>query len=160
MTSLVAAFHHAGHAVAAHLSKFHALALPLRVDAYGSGEVTAALSRRKLLAAEKVASLAARTDPDVAESIAVILCAGLACERLAAARHIPVKPDPGRSKGDLDLARAELASAGLAEDVQHYQRIASEVLTRHWAQVQAVAERLAAVDELTPAEISALIGDV
>ena len=74
MKNLEAAFHHAGHAVAAHLSRYHAIAVPLYIDAYGGGEVVAALSRRKLVAAEKVASLSARSDPEVATSIAVMRC--------------------------------------------------------------------------------------
>ena len=154
---LEAAFHHAGHAVAAHLSKYHALALPLRIDAYGSGEVTAALSRRKLLAAEKIATAAARVDPEVAESIAVILCAGLASEQLAAARSVAVTPDPARSAGDLKMARDELRLAGLPDDTRPHEDAAAALLALHWLRVQAVAERLAVAEELTPAEISALL---
>ena len=155
--SLDAAFHHAGHAVAAHLSKYHALALPLRIDAYGSGEVTAALSRRKLLVAEKVASAATRVDPEVAKSIAVILCAGLASEQLAAARSVAVTPDPARSAGDLKMARDELRLAGLPDDTRPHEDAAAALLARHWRRVQAVAERLAVTEELSPAEIGALL---
>ena len=157
MSSLEAAFHHAGHAVAAHLSKFHVLAHPLKIDVYGTGEVTAALSRRKLLAAEKVAAASARTDPEVAASIVVILCAGLASERIAAARSVAVKPDPERSAGDFAMAHAELKQAGLGGSTRPYEDAASALLDDHWLTVKAIAERLCAVEELTPAEISALI---
>jgi hypothetical protein len=157
MDNLEAAYHHAGHAVAAHLSKYHVLALPLKIDAYGSGDVTAALSRRKLLAAEKVAAFSARTDPEVAGSIAVILCAGLASERLAAARRVALKPDPKRSAGDFAMARAELQQAGIDPATRPYEDAAHALLDGHWATVQTIAERLALVEELSPAQISALI---
>ncbi|MEP7138340.1 MAG: hypothetical protein ABI745_01860 [Caldimonas sp.] len=155
--SLEAAFHHAGHAVAAHLSKYHALALPLRLDAWGGGEVTAALSRRKLVAADKVATAAARVDPEVAESIALILCAGLASERLAAERRAPVTPDPARSAGDFEMARAELRGAGLPDDTGPHEISAAALLALHWQRVAAVAERLVVVEELSPTEIAALL---
>jgi hypothetical protein len=154
---LDAAFHHAGHAVAAHLSKYHVLALPLRIDAWGSGEVTAALSRRKLLAAEKIASAAARADPEVAASIALILCAGWASEKLAAERSVPVTPDPARSTGDLQMARDELRQAGLPDATQPHEDAAAALLDSHWPRVRAIAERLVVTEELSPAEIAALL---
>ena len=156
-STLEAAFHHAGHAVAAHLSKYHALALPLRIDAWGAGEVTAALSRRKLVAAEKTATAEARIDPEVAASIAVILCAGLASERLAAERQAPVRPDPARSRGDFEMARAELRSAGLPDDTVPHEAAAEALLAIHWTRVETIAERLAFAEELSPAEIAELI---
>lgn len=154
---LEAAFHLAGHAVAAHLSRYHVLALPLRVDAWGSGEVTAALSRRKLIAAEKVASAEARVDPEVAESIAVILCAGLASERIAAERLAAVRPDPARSRGDLEMARAELRGAGLPDHTEPHEAAAATLLALHWPRVETIAKRLAAAGKLSAAEIAALL---
>ncbi len=154
---LEAAFHHAGHAVAAHLSKYHVLALPLRTDAWGSGEVTAALSRRKLIAADKIATAAARIDPEVAESIAVILCAGLASEKIAAERRLPVTPDPARSSGDLAMARAELRAAGLPDDTAPHETAASALLALHWLHVATIAERLVVAEELSAAEIAAVL---
>ena len=62
-----AAFHQAGHAVASHLSRFHMLVQTLKIDSYGAGEMTAALSRRKLIGAKKLADAAARSDPDLAD---------------------------------------------------------------------------------------------
>ncbi len=158
-SDLDAAFHHAGHAVAAHLSKYHALALPLRVDAWGGGEVTASLSRRKLIAADKVATAAARVDPEVAQSIAVILCAGLASERLAAQHGLPISVDPARSRGDLEMARAELRGAGLPDDTGPSEIAATALLEIHWLRVKSVAARLAVSDELSPAEIADLLAE-
>ena len=121
---LEAAFHLAGHAVAAHLSRYHVLALPLRVDAWGSGEVTAALSRRKLIAAERLAA---------------------------------VRPDPARSRGDLEMARAELRGAGLPDHTEPHEAAAATLLALHWPRVETIAKRLAAAGKLSAAEIAALL---
>ena len=121
---------------------------------------TAALSRRKLIEADKIASVAARVDPEVAESIAVILCAGLASERLAAERRVRITPDPARSSGDLATARAELLGAGLADDTAPHEAVAAALLARHWRRVTTLAERLLFAEELSPAEIAALLDDV
>ena len=155
--SLVAAFHHAGHAVAAHTSRFHVIAQPLRVSTYGSGDVVAALSRRKLLAAEKAAAVSARSDPEVAASIATILCAGLVCERIAATRAAPFTPDPARSAGDFAMAIAELEHAGLERATQPYEDAAALLLTEQWEAVQRLVDKLMHAEELSPEEISALI---
>jgi hypothetical protein len=157
MSKLAAAFHHAGHAVAAHLSKYHIVATPLRLDVYGTGEVVAALSRRKLAAAEKIASAAARADPDVAGSIAVILCAGLASEEIAAQMAVPLTPDPRRSVGDFEVADAELAHAGIAGGPQAYKDAATTLLTQHWRDVEKVAEHLLSTGKLAPETIAQLI---
>jgi hypothetical protein len=158
MTSkLAAAFHHAGHAVAAHLSKYHVLALPLRVDAYGTGEVTAALSRRKLVAGDKAPDASSRADPEVAASIAVVLCAGLMSERIAAARGASIAPDPARSAGDFAMARAELAQADISPITLPYENAAMALLTQHWTRVQRVAQSLESAEELTPSEIATLL---
>ena len=154
---LVAAFHHAGHAVAAHTSRFHVVALPLRVDTYGGGDVVTALSRRKLLAAEKAAAASARSDPEVAASIATILCAGLVCERIAAMRTAPFTPDPTRSAGDFAMAIAELEQAGLECVTQPYEDAAAALLTDHWEAVQRIVDKLVHAEELAPDEINALI---
>jgi hypothetical protein len=158
MTSkLAAAFHHAGHAVATDLSQYHVIARPLRLDAYGTGEVTAALSRRKLVAGDKFPGASSRTDPDVAASIAVILCAGLVSERLAAIQGAPIAPDPERSAGDFAMARAELAQAGISPSTEFFEEAATALLTQHWASVQRLAKRLESVEELTPEEIETLL---
>jgi hypothetical protein len=155
--NLSAAFHHAGHAVAAHLSKYHVVAMPLRLDAYGTGEIVAALSRRKLAAAEKIPSDAARADPDVAASIAVILCAGLASEEIAASRALPLIPDPRRSVGDFGAAASELIHAGIADGTQPYKDAATTLLTQQWRDVERVAEHLLSLGELAPEAIAQLI---
>ncbi len=156
-TSREAAFHQAGHAVATHLSRFHVLAQPLKIDAYGSGEMTAALSRRKLIGAEKVADAAARSDPEVATSIAVILCAGLASERIAAAKDPTLKPDPARSAGDFAAMLQELRGANLPDDPEPHERSATRLLTVHWHRVETVAEALLAANELEPEHIGLLL---
>lgn len=153
-----AAFHQAGHAVATHLSRFHILAQGLKIDAYGSGEMTAALSRRKLMGADKIADAAARADPEVAVSIAVILCAGLVSEQIAAAKDPTLKPDPTRSAADSAAMRQELRGAGLPEDAEPHETNATLLLTAHWHRVEAIAEALLAASELQPFEITELLG--
>ena len=87
----------------------------------------------------------------------LILCAGLASERIAAQRRVPVRPDPARSQGDLETARAELRGAGLPDDTGPHEAAATTLLVLHWARVQAIAEQLAVAEELSPAEIAALL---
>ena len=74
---------------------------------------------------------AARVDPEVAESIALILCAGLASERLAAERRIPVTLDPARSERRPARWRAtNCASAGLADATAPHEAAAAALLAR------------------------------
>jgi hypothetical protein len=152
-----AAFHHAGHAVAAHLSKYHVLAAALKVDSYGTGEIVAALSRRKLQTAGKAAAVSARTDPDVAAGIAVILAAGLAGEEIAAARALCIGVDRSMSEGDFEVARTELRIAGLADDTHPYQEAALRLLNDHWSRVERLAEALVLNGELGPQAVHDII---
>ncbi|MEO7010306.1 MAG: hypothetical protein ABI156_14240 [Caldimonas sp.] len=152
-----AAFHQAGHAIATHLSRFHILVHPVFVDPYGTGEWTAGLSRRKLEAADKTVDAAARTDPEVAISIARILCAGFSSELIAASKDAALRPDPARSSGDLALARHELRLSGLPEDVGPHESSAAALLAAHWADVERVAEALRAAGRLEPDEINDLL---
>ena len=55
------------------------------------------------------------------------------------------------------MARAELRGAGLPGDTEPHEAAAAALLARHWARVQAIAERLAFMEELSPAQISALL---
>ena len=157
MTTLAASFHHAGHAVTAHLSRFHSLAAALRTDVWGTGEVVAALSRRKLAAGAKPPTIESRADPEVASSIATILCAGWVCEQLAAERGVAIRPDPTRSSGDFEAARAELQLAGIDLAIEPFQAAAAALLAEHWHRVQVVAERLAQLGELSPEEVAAIV---
>ncbi|MGH8797911.1 MAG: hypothetical protein ACREXI_12705 [Caldimonas sp.] len=156
-TSREAAFHQAGHAVATHLSRFHILVHPVSVDPYGTGEWIAGLSRRKLEAAAKIVDVAVRTDPEVATSIATILCAGLSSELIAASKDAALKPDPARSSGDLALARHELRLSGLPEDIGPHESRAEALLAAHWADVERVADALCSAGQLEPGEITHLL---
>ena len=55
------------------------------------------------------------------------------------------------------MARAELRGAGLPGDTEPHEALAAALLARHWARVQTIAERLAFMEELSPAQISALL---
>ena len=152
-----AAFHQAGHAVATHLSRFHVLVQPVSVDPYGTGEWTAGLSRRKLEAADKIVDPAARADPEVATSIATILCAGLSSELIAASKDAALDPDPARSSGDFALARQELRLSGLPEDLGPHESSAAALLAAHWADVERIADALCTTGRLEPREITDLL---
>lgn len=157
MAGTESAFHLAGHAVATSFSRYHVLAAPLKADSYGTGEITAALSRRKLRASQKVAEASARTDPEVAGGIALILCAGLASEQLAAAQGFDVSVEPARSAGDFEVARDELRLAGLSDDITPYVAAAEKLLGQRWAYVESVAKRLMLVSELHHSEVDTII---
>ena len=152
-----AAFHHAGHAVATHLSDFHVLAAPLNIATYGNGEIVSALSRRKLTSAGKVADLSSRMDPQVASGIAVILCAGLASETLASELDLHVCVRRSMSAGDLALAKDELRLAGLPDDTAPYESAAKHLLSIHWAYVVSVADALLAEETIDPARVHELM---
>ena len=134
-----AAFHEAGHAVAAHRSKFHAIVGPINLAGYGSGEVYISLSKRKLQANGKVASAAARSDKDVAADLAVVLAAGLVSERLAAAREPGLTPMPVCAVPDHELLRQELRGAGLPQELTSYEDTATQVLESEWRLVHDLA---------------------
>ncbi len=152
-----AAFHHAGHAVAAHLSKYHVLAASLKVDSYGTGEIVAALSRRKLQTAGKAAEVSSRADPEVAAGIAVILAAGLASEEIAVARSLCAGVDRSMSDGDFEVARSELRLAGLSDDTVPYRQAALELLDSNWQRVERIAEALVLNGELDPQVVHDII---
>ncbi|MDQ6684180.1 MAG: hypothetical protein M3Z16_03560 [Pseudomonadota bacterium] len=152
-----AAFHHAGHAVATHLSPYHVLAAPINVNSFGSGEISAALSRRKLHEAAKVGELSSRIDPEVVAAIVVILCAGLASEEIAASLGQPVIPDPAKSAGDFEKARAELELAALDDDLLPHRLAARQLLLQHWSAVERVAARLLVEGELHPHELPEVV---
>lgn len=155
-----AAFHLAGHAVATSFSRYHTLAAPLKVDTYGSGEIIAALSRRKLRESLKLAAVSARTDPEVAAGIAVVLCAGLASEQHAASLGLDVAVHEERSAGDFAAAREELKLAGLSDDTEPYAAIARDLIADRWVYVESVARRLMHVSELHHAEVEKIIDDI
>lgn len=113
-----AAFHEAGHAVAAHRSSFHNIVGPIDLGAYGSGEIYVSLSKAKLQAKGKTVDASSSRDKEVAIDLAVILAAGLIAERLAEENGLGVTANPECATPDHELLRQQLAYAGLSKT--HY----------------------------------------
>lgn len=136
-----AAFHEAGHAIAAYRSKFHSLSRSINLKLYGAGEIFVTLSKSKLQAAGKLAAAASQTDKEVATDLAVVLCAGLVSERLAE-EVSGLKADPDCAIPDHELMKQQLASAGLSKRFDHHEALAREVLNAEWSLVASLAEFL------------------
>jgi hypothetical protein len=139
---LEAAYHEAGHAVVAQRSRFHAIVGPIDLREYGAGEIFISLSSRRLLAAGKKAHPSSQADKEVATDLSIILCAGLAAERLAAENDPSLSPNEECSKPDRELAEQQLAGAGIENAFSHYEPFARMVLLQNWACTQALAELL------------------
>jgi hypothetical protein len=134
-----AAFHEAGHVVAAIHSKYHSIVGSISIEDYGAGEAFVCVSKRKCLAAGKQAS---QTDPDLVRDFAVILKAGLAAEMIAERTDTSVFSDPRASNADDALLEQQLRSAGIAPTPDVFLASARELLELHWEQVDALAKQL------------------
>lgn len=137
-----AAFHEAGHAIAARRSKFHDLVGPINLQQYGAGEIFVSLSKSKLRAAGKSVGLSSQTDQDVATDLAVVLCAGLVAERLAEEQIPGIKANPTCAKPDHDLVRQQLASANLSTHVDSHETVARHLLESEWSLLTSLANFL------------------
>ena len=136
-----AAFHEAGHAIAAHRSKFHALVGPINLQQYGAGQILVSLSKSKLQAAGKSIAAASQTDKEVATDLAVVLCAGLVSERLAEERS-GLKANPNCAIPDHDLMKQHLVHAGLSARLDSHEASARQLLEANWALVTSLADLL------------------
>jgi hypothetical protein len=136
-----AAFHEAGHAIAAHRSKFHALVGPINLQQYGAGQIFVSLSKSKLLAAGKSVAAKSQTDKEVATDLAVVLCAGLVSERLAEERS-GLKANPNCAIPDHNLMKQHLINAGLSTHFDRHEASARQLLDATWALVTSLANLL------------------
>lgn len=136
-----AAFHEAGHAIAAHRSKFHALVGPINLQQYGAGEVFVSLSKSKLQAAGKPVTVASQKDKEVVTDLAVVLCAGLVSERLAEERA-GLKANPNCAVPDHDLMKQQLVNAGLSARFDRHESSVRQMLESEWALVSSLADFL------------------
>jgi hypothetical protein len=148
-----AAFHEAGHAVAAYRSRFHFIVGPISLAGYGSGEIYVAQSRSKCVAAGKASDHSAQKDPEVAADLALVLSAGLVSERIAHERDPAIRPNPECAIPDHDLMRQQLARAGLSKKFDQHEKTARELLESNWALVDALAEFLLARVNVQPEEV-------
>lgn len=137
-----AAFHEAGHAVAAHHSKFHNIVGPINLEDYGSGEIYISLSKSKLAGHGKAADASSARDKEVVADLAVVLAAGLVAERLAEKREPGIVAIPRCALPDHELLLQQLAGAGLPEIIGPYEDQARQLLESEWGLVHKLAEHL------------------
>ncbi|OUJ14855.1 hypothetical protein HK27_13005 [Acetobacter orientalis] len=137
-----AAFHEAGHAVAAHLSKFHAILGGINLENYGAGEIFVSLSRRKLVANGKAADASSARDKEVVADLVVVLSAGVVAERIAEMKDSDLSANPQSAEPDHELIKAQLESAGLPEKFDRHEEAAKRLLEENWDLVNELAEYL------------------
>lgn len=154
---LEAAYHEAGHAVAAHHSRFHTIVGPINLLSYGAGEVYVGLNAGKCVAAGLPADARTALRPEVARDLGLILVAGLAAERIAAQRNDAIIPNERCADPDYQLLHQQLATAGLSKKTDNIEREAIALLTAHWVLVEELAEAMFSSGRMTPVEIRALL---
>jgi hypothetical protein len=152
-----AAFHEAGHAVAAHRSSFHNIVGPIDLGAYGSGEIYVSLSKAKLQAKGKTVDASSSRDKEVAIDLAVILAAGLIAERLAEESGLGVTANPECATPDHELLRQQLACAGLSKKFDVHEEAAARLLKAEWSLVVALANHLYSTTLVMPDDVVAFI---
>jgi len=157
---LEAAYHEAGHAVAAHYSRFHTIVGPINLQSYGAGEVFVGFNAPKCVAAGLPADARTALRPEVTRDLGVILVAGLAAERIAAKRNPALAPNERCANPDYDLLRQQLEAAGLSKKTDIVEGQAVAILTARWPLVEGLAEALFNAGELMPIEIRELLASI
>lgn len=152
-----AAFHEAGHALAAYRSSYHNVVGPINLAAYGSGEIYISLSRKKLHAKGKTPDASAARDADVAIDLAVVLAAGLVAEQIAEVREQGIVANPECALPDHELLQQQLVQAGLSKKFNRHESTAAQFLEAEWALVHALADYLHANTSVMPADVTAFI---
>jgi hypothetical protein len=154
---LEAAYHEAGHVVLAHLSKFHGLGGSINLGTYGAGIAPVCLSRSKLVNCGKTPDRTSRLDKEVAKDLAVILCAGLVAEQMAAEIDPTLTADAECAMPDHEFMRQELTAAGLSRYFDRHEQIARELLIANWKLVNTVAVHLFTETQLSLDELIAIL---
>lgn len=152
-----AAFHEAGHAVVAHRSRFHNIAGPINLAAYGSGTIDISLSGAKLLSQGKAPTASAAKDKEVAVDLAVVLSAGLVAEQLAAGKVQGITANPKCAAPDHDLLQQELAAASLSKKFDKHEGTARQLLESEWSLVAALAAYLLEKISVQSTDVTAFI---
>lgn len=137
-----AAYHEAGHALMARLSKFHEVISGIDLADYGAGEVFISLSKRKLKSAGKPVDLHVATEPEVARDLALILVAGYVAEKLANSFDQSLVPSLECAKPDHKLLKQQLSNAGLSNKFDRFESDAEDILKSKWKVVNSLAERI------------------
>jgi len=152
-----AAFHEAGHAVAAYRSRFHSIVGTIKLAEYGAGQADVSLSKKKLVASGKPANQAAQMDKEVAADLAVVYCAGLVAERIAERMELGLKANPKCAEPDHVSALQQLSAAGLSQKLDLHERAAERLLEKDWNLVAALAENLLASGSADAADVLAFL---
>ena len=152
-----AAFHEAGHAVAAHRSRFHNVVGPIDLAEYGAGVIYVSLSKQKLAASGKPIDPSVQKDREVASDLAVVLCAGLVAERIAEQREDGLKSNPTCAEPDHELLRQQLSMSGLSKKFDLHEQAAQKLLESEWQLVTALAELLLTRVSVDPVDVLAFI---
>jgi hypothetical protein len=100
------------------------------------------LSRSKCAAGGKPQDVSAQKDKEVARDLVVVLCTGLIGEQIAAEHGDALKPNPQCAEPDHALAEQQLQMAGLSKKYDFYELQARELLQKHWASVDRLANYL------------------
>ncbi|MDH5231603.1 MAG: hypothetical protein OEY38_16195 [Gammaproteobacteria bacterium] len=155
-----AAYHEASHAVVAHKSKFHSLVGDVNLEQYGAGEIFISLSKSKCTAAGKKAAPETQKDKEVAKELAVILCAGLMGEEIAAEKDSSLTPNEQCSVPDHELAVQQLKMAGLSSKYDFHQNSAREILNQEWETVERLTAYLFENHSADPSKMAEIIDAV
>lgn len=137
-----AAFHEAGHAVAAYWSRYHSLIRRVSLQDYGAGQTYISLSKKKLAAESKPVSSAMEADADVTSDYVVILSAGLVAEEIAEELEDGITANELCACQDREFIKQRLLDAGLAPEPARYETEARKLLRSRWGQVVGLASLL------------------
>lgn len=137
-----AAYHEAGHAVAAYRSKFHNVIGTINLADYGAGEIFIFLSKSKLATYGKSNDQKLQYDKEVAVDLAVVLCAGLVAERIAERLGDGITANTACAEPDHSLQKAQLKMAGLSQNYDLHETTARCLLESEWSLVAELAAML------------------
>ncbi len=152
-----AAFHEAGHAVAAYFSKFHKFLGPVTLAKYGQGEIYVSQCKSKFSVVGKNVGAASQRDKEVATDLAIVLCSGLVAECLAEEKNSNICPNPECAEPDRELMAKQLELAGLSKKFDRHQVSATALLEKNWVLVSELADFLFEKEVASGEDISSLI---
>lgn len=152
-----AAFHEAGHAVAAHHSRFHRLSGNTRIYDGGGGVAPVNIDPEKMAAREAESILKRDFRLDIVRDWAGILFAGY-CSTSIAERMGLVRPNlPSGAGHDLDLMNRALKAVRLsAERTEIFKKILDDLLREWWA-VERVADFLCTQRTATAQQVREMV---
>ena len=156
---LEAAYHEAGHAIMAFLSKYHSLVWEINLAEYGAGSASIALSRSKLIAESLAEDVENARVPEIVKDLVLILVSGLVSEQIAAGLAKSLAPNKFCAEPDHKLAVQQLKNARppLPNKLDRFECEARETLITHWAVVDALAKKLFASHSMCVTDVNEFI---